>query len=119
VATKSVVTPLQWILLIVAAASVFGMIFIGDPLIRWGFFSLLVVDVGYTLFAYDHFRRSDPERLQSENYRHAQATLQNQLLLDDRHHDEPQILTVAPVANTAAPQIASSGTALGSESEGR
>lgn len=86
VATKNVMTPLQWILAIVAAACLPGMIFAPDSWIRAGLFLALAGCLIYVLKTYDFFKRTDPDRLQTETFRHAQSELQQtgRLLLDER-----------------------------------
>lgn len=122
VATKSVMSPLQWILAIVAATSLAGMIFVPSDLARIGFFTLFAADLIHTLFAYEHFKRSDPDRLQSESYRHAQSRLKQEetLLLDERNRGNMKIIDAEPVPNTHI-QVAgslSAATAAGATATG-
>lgn len=100
-------SPLQWMMAITAAAGVFGAVFIPDPVLRWVAFLPFAATTAYALFAYDFFRGSDPDKLQSESYRHAQSRLQHDLLLDERHQGQSQLLAVTPVANSAAHALAS------------
>ena len=119
VATRNVITPLQWVLAIVAAAALPGMVLAPDPWIRGGLFCLLVVCVGYVLRAYDYFRKTDPDKLQTESYRHAQSELaqQGKLLLDERRRaDRYRTIDGTIVANPSVgldersqPQIANDG----------
>ncbi len=100
VATTSVMSPIQWMLAIIAAATVPTMIFVPD--LRWAAFAVFAAAVAYAGFAFDYFRRKSPDRLQSEKYRYAQSRLKHEskLLLDDRNRGNPKVLDTRPVSNS-------------------
>lgn len=68
VATHSIVNPLLFLTVIVTPTMTAGSLFATGPMVL--FFAIMAaLPVLATLFAYWHFARADPEKLQSERFR--------------------------------------------------
>lgn len=97
VATKSAMTPIQWL------AGIAGLAF--APLVPLttgaiqavsltALISCLIVSFGIYLY----WLIKDPDRLQSEDYRLENRRID--LLGDDQHREDPRVINAEPVANT-------------------
>jgi hypothetical protein len=72
---RTAINPLLWLDFVVGALALGAAIWVGDPLVRAGFFFLLALTIFVTLVAYFVLLFRDPDRLQSEEYRLRQRAL--------------------------------------------
>jgi len=72
-----------------------------DAPVSWAFFGLFAVAAAYTMWKYEHWAGSAPNRLQTEDFQ-----LQMQRLIgDERNPNSSALLGGAPVANTVSQSI--------------
>lgn len=104
VATKNIIAPMQWMMAIVAAFSLPGMLWAKPPLDAWclGLF-VCAAAIGFGSFIYWQFK--DPDRLQSEDFRTESKRMDMQVLGDDRLSEKelPGIINAEAVPNQAQP----------------
>lgn len=97
-ATKSILSPLQWVLAIIAAPCTAMMIF-GSPLIQAAGLAIFAITIIYIGVVYGLFARFDRDRLHTEEHR------ENIIMLNQPYQDSRGVIIDSTAANTAAPQI--------------
>jgi hypothetical protein len=96
--TRSVLSPLLWLVGITATITTPGIIFT-DGYVQAGLLATLILCVFSAIGFYAYFAFTEPNRLQSEEYQIERTRLDTQMIGDDRGYAAPQTLDGALVPN--------------------